>query len=342
MSDDQPMQKSPFSRRAFLAASAAAATSACSERTWIPDDNHAPDQFSRGSTPYIDTLQVVDEDYDGPFRTKFAPHFGMFEDSAGTELIDQLAFAADQGFRAWEDNFMPRRTPDQQERLALAMSDLGIEMGIFVAADRHGWSKPTMTTADPDARAMFLEQIEEGVACAERTGATQMTVLAGRYDPGVERQYQLINVIENLRYACDLIESHGLTMALEPINSGTDFPHVFLDNIDDAYLICRAVDRPGCKLLFDIYHHQVMDGNIIQAIDTSWDEISYFQIADHPGRNEPGSGEVNYSNVLQHIHTKGYRGIIGMEHGVNGEGAEGEARMIARYRGFDALMNRDG
>lgn len=342
MSSDQPIQRSPLSRRAFLAASAAAVTSACSEKVWTPDANHAADDFSRGPTPYIDSLQIIDPDYTGPFRTKFAPHFGMFEDSTGPDLIDQLAFAADQGFRAWEDNFMPRRTPHQQERLAQAMRDLGIEMGVFVAGDRLGWSKPTLTTADPEARAMFLQQIETGVACAQRTGATQMTVLSGRYDSGVERQYQLVNVIENLRYACDLVEPHGLSLALEPINSSQDFPAVFLDSVDDAYLICRALDRPGCRLLFDIYHQQVMDGNIIKAIDASWNEISYFQMADHPGRNEPGSGEVNYANILQHIHTKGYRGIIGMEHGVNGSGAEGEARMIARYRNFDALLNRAG
>ena len=81
----------------------------------------------------------------------------------------------------------------------------------------------------------------------------------------------------------------------------------FLSKIPQAYEICRAVDSPSCKILFDIYHQQITEGNIIPNIDNSWSEIAYFQIGDNPGRNEPTTGELNYQNIFEHIHAKGYQ-----------------------------------
>lgn len=326
-------------RNLVLGAGAAFSLAACSGPARKIDPNRTGNNFSRGATPYTSEENYVAAAGIGPFRAKFAPHFGMFEDSAGVDLEDQLKFAADQGFTAWEDNYMPNRPPEDQERLAQTMRDVGIEMGVFVLGDRRGWLGPTITTADPEASEAFLRQVDRAIECARRTGAKYMTVLSGRKAPSMRRQYQMAHLIDNLRRACDRVEQYGLVLALEPINTSADFPNVFLDRTYDAYLICKAVERPGCRLLFDIYHQQVMDGNIISEIDAFWDEISYFQVGDHPGRNEPGSGEINYANVLQHIQMKGYRGIIGMEHGVNGAGPEGEAELIARYRRLDAIMH---
>ena len=336
---DVPVQNQPISRRPLVQTGGAASfLAACSEQKWTPDPNHAPDKFSHGPTDYtIDTADVVVSD--GPFQAKFAPHFGQFEDSAGPDLVDQLKFAADQGFRAWEDNFMPRRAPQDQDRLARAMDDFGIEMGVFVVGDRQGWGKPTLTTGDESAVEAFLEQIDTGIACAERVGAKQMTVLPGQYIPGLRRQYQMANVVEALRPACDRLAPHGLSMVLEPINTKVDFPPVFLDQTYDAYLICKALDRPECGLLFDVYHQQIMAGNILRDMDACWDKITYFQLGDHPNRNGPGTGEINFGTVLQHIAAKGFDGIIGMEHGVNTDDAAGEGQMIARYRRLDALMS---
>ncbi|MFY8166310.1 MAG: TIM barrel protein, partial [Sediminibacterium sp.] len=89
------------------------------------------------------------------------------------------------------------------------------------------------------------------------------------------------------------------------------------------------------KILYDIYHMQRNEGNIIRRIDECWDEIAYLQIGDNPGRNEPGTGEINYRNVFQHIHNKGYKGILGMEHGIAGNGKVGEEALIKAYRDAD-------
>ena len=151
-------------------------------------------------------------------------------------------------------------------------------------------------------------------------------------DLGLEMAYQTANVVEALRRASDLLESHGLVMVLDPLNWWPHHAGQFLTEIPQAYEICRAVDSPSCKILFDIYHQQITEGNLIPNIDKSWSEIAYFQIGDNPGRKEPTTGEINYLNVFRHIHSKGYRGVLGMEHGNSKPGKAGEMAVSAAYR----------
>ncbi len=123
-------------------------------------------------------------------------------------------------------------------------------------------------------------------------------------------------------------------MVLEPLNF-RNHPGLFLTEVPQAYALCRAVDSPSCKILFDIYHQQITEGNIIPNIDDAWDEIGYFQIGDNPGRNEPTSGEINYKNIFKHIYEKGFDGIMGMEHGNAHPGKEGEEKLIMAYKEVD-------
>lgn len=271
-----------------------------------------------------------------PFRLKYAPHFGMFKNLAGDDPIDQLRFAADIGFRAWEDNGMKGRTPEMQTRIGEEMARLGMEMGVFVA-HTIPWGDSTFATGDPDARENFLKEIRESVDVARRVNARWMTVVPGQYDRKLAWDYQTANVIETLKRAAEILEPHNLTMVLEPLNPYTDHPGMFLSEIPQAYMICRAVDSPACKILFDIYHQQITEGNIIPNMDRAWSEVAYIQIGDNPGRKEPTTGEINYLNVFKHIHDKGYDGILGMEHGMAGQGKEGEEALIAAYRAVDAF-----
>jgi hydroxypyruvate isomerase len=126
-------------------------------------------------------------------------------------------------------------------------------------------------------------------------------------------------------------------MVLEPLNF-RDHPGMFLTEIPQAYLICKAVGSPACKILFDMYHQQITEGNIIPNIDAAWDEIAYFQIGDVPGRNEPTTGEMNYRNIFRHIHGKGYTGILGMEHGKSRDDVAGEQALIDAYRDSDDFL----
>jgi hydroxypyruvate isomerase len=124
-------------------------------------------------------------------------------------------------------------------------------------------------------------------------------------------------------------------MVIEPLNRQKNHPGVFLYSAPQADLICEAVNHPSCKILFDIYHAQISEGNLIPNIDECWSQIGYFQSGDTPGRYEPGTGEINYQNVLRHIHKKGYRGVIGMEHGNSRPGPTGERAVIEAYRRVD-------
>src|SRR5690606_18486597 len=121
----------------------------------------------------------------------------------------------------------------------------------------------------------------------------------------------------------------------------SDNPDQFLRTSDQTYMICRAVNSPACKILFDIYHMQRNEGHIIPHIDWAWDEIAYFQIGDVPGRREPTTGEINYRNVFRHIHRRmqetGRDFVFGMEHGNAFPGKDGEQRLIDAYREVDAF-----
>jgi hydroxypyruvate isomerase len=128
-------------------------------------------------------------------------------------------------------------------------------------------------------------------------------------------------------------------MVLEPLNWYANHGGTFLRYSDQAYALCKAVNSPSCKILFDIYHQQITEGNLISNIDKSWDEIGYFQAGDNPGRKEPGTGEINYRNVFRHIHERSKKEskdlIIGMEHGNSIKGPEGDQAVIDAYRQAD-------
>ncbi|MDX1394486.1 MAG: TIM barrel protein [Gemmatimonadota bacterium] len=268
-----------------------------------------------------------------PFALDFAPHFGMFRHSAGEDPIDQLGFMADRGFRSLEDNGMRDRPIETQERIAREMARLDMRMGVFVAHTIH-WTEPNLASGRPEWREEFLTEIRGSVDVARRVNARWMTVVPGHLDLRLDMGYQTANVVESLRRAAEILEPHGLVMVLEPLNP-RDHPGLFLTKIAQAYEVCRAVDSPACKILNDLYHQQVTEGNLIPNIDAAWDETAYFQIGDNPGRREPTTGEINYANVFRHIHEKGFDGILGMEHGNSRPDIGGEEAVIAAYRAVD-------
>jgi len=269
------------------------------------------------------------------FKLKYAPHLGMFANSAGKDPIDQLSFMADQGFMAFEDNGMKGRSISTQNQMSAIMEKRNIEMGVFVAHDIY-WQKPNLASGNLELRNEFLRHIKESIEVAKRVNAKWMTVVPGFVDLRKNMSYQTANVIESLKQASDILEPHGLVMVLEPLNF-RDHPGLFLSESPQAYQICKAVSSPSCKILFDIYHQQIQEGNLIPNIEASWNEIGYFQIGDNPGRNEPTTGEINYKNIFNYIHSKGFNGILGMEHGNSQPNKEGEQAVIDAYLKVDSF-----
>jgi len=283
-----------------------------------------------GSSTIAKTNQ---EDKANPFNMKFAPHFGMFQNHAGKDLIDQLNFMADQGFSAMEDNGMKGRSVEMQEKIAQTMAKRGIDMGVFVAHKIY-WNEPNLAGGKQDKRDEFLNDIKTSVEVAKRVNAKWMTVVPGHLDLRQDMGYQTANVVESLKQASAILEPHGIVMVLEPLNF-RDHPGLFLTKAAQAYNVCRAVGSPSCKILFDIYHQQIQEGNILPNIEKTWDEIGYFQIGDNPGRKEPTTGEINYKNIFKYINERKFEGILGMEHGNSKEGKEGEEALLKAYRSVD-------
>ena len=272
----------------------------------------------------------------GRFKLNYAPHFGMFSSHAKDDL-DQVSFAGDEGFTAWEDNGMRWRDEAFHKAFAERMAKHNMRMGIFVAQDID-WEKPTLTTGDQGIREKFVKQTGESCELCKKINAKWVTTVVGRVSQHPPWGHQFANVVETLRRAAEACEKSGsgMVMVIEPLN-WRDHPGQFCATSDTLRALCRAVDSPHLKILQDLYHLQVTEGNLIDNMNRSWDDIEYFQLGDNPGRAEPGTGEVNYRNVFKHIQSRGFTGILGMEHGNSKGGSkEGERSLINAYLAADS------
>jgi hydroxypyruvate isomerase len=266
-----------------------------------------------------------------PFKLDFAPHFGMFKQHAPGGIVDELRFMADQGFRSLEDNGLLKRPLAEQELIGNTLDQLGMRMGVFVVDGGDNW-KVSLASGKQEFLDNFVATCKASVEAAKRVNAKWMTVVPGYFERNLPIGVQTGHVIDTLKRGAEIFEPHGLAMVLEPLS---DNPDLFLRHADQTYMICRAVGSPACKLLYDAYHMQRNEGNLIATMEKTWSEIAYIQIGDNPGRKEPGTGEINYANVFQFIHNKGFTGILGMEHGNAYPGKEGELALIDAYRKVD-------
>lgn len=271
----------------------------------------------------------------GTFKLLYAPNFNTFKHHAGDDFVDQLKFMADKGFRALEDNGLPKRSVQDQERIGRELQRLNFQMGVFVANADFG--AVTFVKNDPEIRAMLVQKMRDSVEVARRVNAKWATVVLDAVDPKIDMGIQTANAIDNLRACAEIFEEAGLVMVLEPLNRW-NHPNLFLTGVPQAYAICRAVNSPACKILDDFYHQQITEGNLIPNLDACWSEIAYIQVGDNPGRKEPGTGEINYRNIFKHLHGKGYKGVVGMEHGKFTDSREGELAVIKAYQEADDFL----
>lgn len=281
------------------------------------------------------------------FNLNYASRVGMFSNHAGENFLDQIRFMHDQGFRAIEDSKMLSRPEDEQEKIGNLLNKLDMQMGVFVVGRGIGkglqealtegginW-KPSLATGEQEYKDEFLKTCRKAVETAKRCNAKWVTVIPGFYDRSLPLGIQTSNVIDAMKRGVEIFEPHGIVMVLESLS---DTPELFLQHTDQAYLVCKAVNSSSCKILYDIYHMSRNEGNLIATMDRCWGEISYIQIGDNPGRNEPSTGEINYSNVFKFIHSKEYDGILGMEHGNSKKGKEGEVALLKAYKDADDFI----
>jgi hydroxypyruvate isomerase len=266
------------------------------------------------------------------FKLRYAPGFGTFNELAGKDPIDQIKFCNDQGFRAMFDNGFMSKPVELQDKIAGEIARLNMKLGPFVLyAD---FSKESMVLKDAEIRQMLVEKVKAGVEVCQRAGLKWALMVPGRYNEHMDWGYQTANVIDIMRELSEIALQGGLTIVLEPLNK-RDHPGLFLTGMPQTYAICRGVNSPACKIVDDLYHQQITEGNLIPNLESSWSEIAAFHLGDNPGRKEPGTGEINFNNIFKQIHAKGYDDTLCMEHGRSIKGKEGELALIEAYRKVD-------
>ncbi len=221
-------------------------------------------------------------------------------------FLDRLRKVKEAGFSHYE--FWPWRNKDLD-----AIKSLNEELGLHTVQFSASPKRFDQGITDPNRNAEFVEDIKAAVEMARKLGVTKLTVVAGEETPGYSRDQQTSAVIEALKAGARIVEPAGITLNLEPLNVLVDHPRQLVVTSEHAAQILRAVNSPNVKMLFDVYHQQISEGNLTGNIREYKDLIGYFQIADHPGRHEPGTGEIQYAQILRVIHDVGYQGAIGLE-----------------------------
>lgn len=227
---------------------------------------------------------------------------------AGMPLDEQVAKVVAAGFRTVEFWFAARmdmpRLMDLQQQYAL-------EVGLFNLDP-----DPVTNTGylgEPGGEARFFETLRDGLTLAPRLGTRKIHVMIGRRAEQLERAAQRAIIVERLRRAADEAGALGVTLLLEPLNR-FDRPDYFLNHSAEALSIIDEVGSPWVKLQYDFYHMQLMEGNLINTMRADLPRIGHLQLADAPGRRKPGTGEINYRNVLAAVAAAGYDGVMGLEY----------------------------
>ncbi|BDC49303.1 hypothetical protein F183_A16190 [Bryobacterales bacterium F-183] len=266
---------------------------------------------------------------EAPFKLRYGPHVGWLNPEPP---VRQLEIFAQAGFSAFEYNGLPSRTPQQCEEIRRKMDDLKMSMGTFVV-NRGGWRQTAMPDRGPHR--MFLEDVRRAVELHKIVGNEVATVTSGLGVANITFEQQTRNCVDVLKRAAEIVEKSRLVLVLEPLNLKVDHAGYFVVYSEHAAEIIGQVNHPQVKILFDCYHQQISEGNIINNINNYYDMIGYFQTGDVPGRKEPYTGEMNYQNIFKALYKRGYKGIIGLEHGMLNPGIEGFQKVTAAYREAD-------
>ncbi|MFN0101595.1 MAG: hydroxypyruvate isomerase family protein [Bryobacteraceae bacterium] len=263
------------------------------------------------------------------YKLRYAPRIGMINEP----VERQFEIIAENGFTGFEYNGLPKHTFAEIEQFRKKMDSLGLSMGTLVV-NRGGWKPSAMV--DKKFHADFLADVKRAVEIHKIIGNEVATVCSGLAVDDVSYTQQTTNCIEVLKRAGDLCSGTKLKLVLEPLNVRVDHAGYFVVFSDHGAEIIANANHPNVRLLFDCYHQQISEGNLINHIKKHYGQIGYFQTGDVPGRKEPGTGEVNWSNVFKAIHGLGYKGLIGMEHGLSQPGMAGLMKCFDEYRKADA------
>lgn len=240
--------------------------------------------------------------------------------NSGLSFEDRVTRTRELGYGAFE--FWGWTDKDIASLIVLK-DRLGLTVGSFCTKDCN--------LVDPSKRDAFVQGLRESIAVAERLGCKYLIATVGDARPGVPRQEQHDSIVAGLLEAAPLLEAAGVTLVVEPLNELVDHGGYYLVRSQQAFEIIDEVGSDNVKVLYDVYHQQISEGNLIPTIRANIDRIGYFHIADHPGRHEIGTGEINYRNVLNAIRDAGYAGYIGLEYFPQRGDDEGLKEILREY-----------
>jgi len=276
---------SEIDRRTFVGAALGAAglASAAGTGASAHDDVQSVDPSKLGQTPH----------------TKFACNLEMWW--KGVPFLDKIRNAAGFGYPAVE--FWPWQNKDLDAIVELT-AELGIEVAQFTAGRNFN---------NPENHAQFVEDVKAACGAAKKLKARKATVVAGKNVPGMTERQMHAHCITALKEAAPICEDHDVMLIVEPLNIRVDHKGQCLYRSEDAVRICREVGSTHVKINWDLYHMQITEGDLCGHLREGIDQVGYIQIADHPGRNEPGTGEIYYPRVLKEVYDLGYRDYVGLE-----------------------------
>jgi hydroxypyruvate isomerase len=268
------------------------------------------------------------------FCLDFAPHIGfptpstpLFSELAESSASrDQIAFAARQGFKRIQDPFVMQRTAAEQAAIGDLAHALSIGLGCLVFAPMSEAMQPLWSAADPRAYSVLEAKVDAAIAVAQRIGSRHIAVLTGT-DRNRSRADQMGAMAHNLACIADRAEAAGCILCVEAV-SAQRLPQMLLHHYADAVDVVERAGHPAVRLIFDTAHVQAMDGDILGNLDRTWDRIEIIQLADHPGRVEPGAGELNFGRILDEIARRGFTGPVELEHLWSSEGPEPQQQYL--------------
>ncbi len=241
--------------------------------------------------------------------TKLAANLTMmFSD---LPFLDRFDAAVAAGFKAVEC-LAPYEAP--AEAIAERLDRTGLKLVLFNMGIGDWGAGDRGIGANPDRIAEMQPSLDQALAYARATGCKQLHLMAGKFPEGGDRDAWTRTFVANIAKAADAVAADGIDVMLEPINTKVDIPGYFYDSTRVALELLQAVNRPNVKLQYDIYHMQVMEGDLARSIERLLPQIGHVQLADNPGRNEPGTGEINYPWLLSKLDALGYGGWVGCEY----------------------------
>ncbi|MGZ5906085.1 MAG: TIM barrel protein [Reyranella sp.] len=276
------------------------------------------------------------------WQLRYASHLGyrsieepLFRHSVGGhDPLDHVDYAAAIGFSGVQYALARGRSPAEQQAVGAALARHGLETGCVIYTTFDKLRRPLWSDAGREARKTLADELTLGFETAHRVGSRHLAVLGG-LDPGKAEEPQRAAFVENLRWAAGRAEKAGMVLLLESVDRNR-LPDMLLHHIGDAHEIVRAVDSPSVRLIFDTAHIQAMDGDLLANLEATWNSIAIVQLADTPGRLEPGTGEVDFAGVLGLLKRRGFAGLVELEFGWSTPSLEAEQAGLEWLRQLDA------